>query len=167
MPSPAEPTGDTAAPEPEVRLTSDDAYIDLTRIPTYRSGKPYMTPLKVGQGVRFTAGVGQPHTLTVDTLSDNDATFTLRSTPQTHSLRVGETDAYDVTDDDRPDIAVSLVGVTDSTATFTFSKITTPVESPSPSNTAPAFPWSVVIASGIGAVIVVVLLIVVAMRHRR
>ncbi|HEX7483964.1 MAG TPA: YCF48-related protein [Candidatus Saccharimonadales bacterium] len=97
---------------------SDQPLIDLMSESTFRAGDEYKVEVASGQVLSFKAN-DAPHTFTVDNIRGNTVTFTIRSTPQTHTLRVGETGKYDVDGDKTDDISVTVNNVTNGVAQLT------------------------------------------------
>lgn len=112
-----ETTAETQSTQPVEHLT------DIARTLAYTSGRGVSATLAVGQGVHFEVA-NDSHTVTIDKVEAGRVTFTLRSTPQTVSLKVGETGKYDVNEDGKPDISVTLKGITDGEANLSFAAIT-------------------------------------------
>jgi hypothetical protein len=100
-------------------------WIDMDHTPAFVSGHGKSVQLKIGQGIRFNV-TGEAHTATVDHIELDRVTFTLRSTPQTHSLRTGETGRYDVSGDGEPDISVVVNSIDSDIATISFAAIKSP-----------------------------------------
>ncbi|MNT41125.1 hypothetical protein D3C72_1774780 [compost metagenome] len=68
--------------------------------------------------------VGQSsHTMTINGVDGNAVTFTLRSTPQTHTLRTGETGKYDVDGDKSEDISVTVDSVFGDVAQLSITRL--------------------------------------------
>jgi hypothetical protein len=150
-----------------------EKWTDVASQPDFLSTKGVTLPLQAGQGIRFSVA-NSPHTVTVDKIEGDHVTFTLRSTPQTHSLRIGETGRYDVNEDGQPDITATLVSVTDNTANITFANITSPAtssvtdEKSSPSAIPPSKkPATALIAGAIGLAIVILGIIGLIVKNRR
>jgi hypothetical protein len=98
---------------PTVNLQADEMY---------RTGKGKALRVREGQVATFTSA-DKSHSVTIDTINADSVTFTLRSTPQTFTLKVGQTGTYDVDNDGHPDISVSLASITGGTANMSFAAI--------------------------------------------
>jgi len=97
----------------------------MDHTPAFVSGHGESVQLRIGQGIRFNV-TGAAHTATVDRIELNRVTFTLRSTPQTYSLRTGETGRYDVSGDGEPDISVVVNSIDSDIATISFAAVKPP-----------------------------------------
>jgi hypothetical protein len=119
--TPSDPAPDeTGAPTEPVAPV-----FDLQASSSYRSGGGERLKLSQGQIVDFNV-VKAPHTVTIDSVTATGITFTLRSTPQTVTLKTGETGKYDVNDDNRPDIAITLLDISNGIANISFAAIQNP-----------------------------------------
>jgi hypothetical protein len=148
------------APSPVV-----EKWIDVAERSDYLQGEGVTLPLRAGQGIRFRVA-NAPHTVTVDRIEGDRVTFTLRSTPQVASLRIGETGRYDVNEDGVPDIAVSLKSITGGVADLTFAAIATPAASTQEKQSAhrDMLPWTV--AGGVVVLVVSAIFLSVIIRRR-
>jgi hypothetical protein len=147
-----------------------EKWIDVADKSDYLSGGGMTIPLQPGQGIRFRV-TNAPHTVTLDRIEGDRVTFTLRSTPQTHSLRIGETGHYDVNEDGQPDITATLVSITDNIANIAFANIPspttttsenalTPIAQPSEKISAP------LLVATVGLVIIVIGVIGLILKNR-
>jgi len=138
----------------------------------FYSGKGQALRLEKGEVVKFRAADGGPHTATIDRIEGDKVTFTLRSTPQTISLKIGQTGKYDVNNDGRSDISVTLNSIVDGVANLSFAAIpsaqqtaakSTPAVTATPSKLG-LMPISLIAT---GALVGVGLLVLIVRRLRR
>lgn len=124
--------------------------------------------LEVGQVVYFNVGE-EEHSATIKEIGDGFVVITLRSTPQDVTLRLGQTNQYDVTEDKTNDIQITLNSIANSKATLTFKALTKPTETkqvtaPKTGTTAP-MNWYWLIAAII-VIIALVLFIIIWNKQR-
>ena len=141
--------------------------IDLMKENTFRAGDEYMVDVVTGQVLSFQAN-DLPHTFTVDGVQGDTVTFTLRSTPQTHTLRVGETGNYDVDSDNVNDISVTVNRIVGGMAELSITKLavidtaveTKPIHAED-TKAKPATNYGLIawIAGGVAALLIVILII--------
>jgi hypothetical protein len=130
-PSVADAPSNRAPDEVDTPVTSVAPVFDLQTSPSYQSGKGDHLRLNQGQIVAFSVAKS-PHTVTIDSVTATSVTFTLRSTPQTVKLNIGESGKYDVNDDGHPDISATLIDITNGVANISFAAITTPIADATP-----------------------------------
>ena len=161
----------TTSDESVIEESTSPLTIDLMKESAFRAGDEYKAEVTSGQVFSFTAN-DAPHTFTVDSVQGGTVTFTIRSTPQTHTLRVGETGEYDVDGDKADDISVTVNSVTNGVAQLTMmnllatkvSVLSMPqdeVADASKSATKPSFNYSLIawIAGGVVALLIAILII--------
>jgi hypothetical protein len=153
---------DSETPTSPVDTVGDPVY-NLEVSPAFHSGKGDTLRMQPGQSAAFTVSRA-PHTVTIDRIERDRVTFTLRSTPQIASLRVGETGRYDVNEDGRPDIAVTVSSITGDIANVAFAAIVTPssnvtrvADGPQYGKTSMPVSLILIVGSVVGGIIVLVL----------
>jgi photosystem II stability/assembly factor-like uncharacterized protein len=116
----------TTIPQPSMTSGQTDTTADVNEQSTinlmdasaFRTGDDYKIEVIAGQVMMFEVE-NAAHTMTIDSVQGGSVTFTLRSTPQTHTLRIGETGKYDVDGDKTDDVSVTVNDIVNGTATLT------------------------------------------------
>lgn len=96
--------------------------IYLDGYPEFKTATGKQMNLKIGQVVFFTVN-NEEHTATITGLTDQTVTLVLASTPQTVTLMLAEAAQYDVTNDGKKDIEISINSITNEFATITFKSL--------------------------------------------
>ncbi len=100
----------------------------------------YTQALAKSDAIKFTTADGASHSVTLSGITADSATITVASTPQTATLRVGESKKFELTGDARYDLQVVLTAITNaSKATLTVQRIDAAVEI-APGTETPAIP---------------------------
>lgn len=140
-----------------VVTTVTDPRIVLNDFSEFLSGAGKNLQLKVGQVVYFMAD-GQEHSATVKEVGSGYVILTLASTPKDVRLNVGQTDYYDVTDDNNTDVRITLNSTKDGIADLTFAQV---YHAAAPTVTTPAKSavnwWWFVLVVAVGCAIILVL----------
>lgn len=135
----------------------------LNDFSAFSEGVGQTITLATGQLVHFAIG-GELHTATLKQIAGDYVVVTLASTPRDVTLNTGQTESYDVTGDGKNDVTITLTGIYDGVAQFTFAAYhanadvsgssATPTSSTPASNGNSAWPGGLVWILGIGGVLI-------------
>jgi hypothetical protein len=141
--------------------------IDLMKTTAFMTGSDYKLDVTPGQVMKFNV-LQDAHTMTIDAVDGENVTFTLRSTPQKHTLRVGETGNYDVNSDNVNDLSVTVNRILGGVAELSITKLAA-VDTTAETKTVqtedtkakPVINYSLIawIAGGVVALLIVILII--------
>ena len=104
--------------------TTPSKSIVLNNYSSYTTGTGKQENMSSGQVAYFNVG-NQTHTATIDKVGGDYVTLTLRSTPQTVTIRTGATDEYNVTGSGKSNISITLLGTINGKALLSFAAVTT------------------------------------------
>ena len=107
--------------------SSNSPNIFLNNYPNYVSGEGQNLALSNGQVITFEV-LNIIHSLSVNKISSDSITFTLRSSPKQESLNIGQTGSYDVAGQSQNNIKIKLDSITKNQASLTFSALKYPVK---------------------------------------
>ncbi|HEU4715645.1 MAG TPA: 6-bladed beta-propeller, partial [Candidatus Saccharimonadales bacterium] len=166
--STSEPSGDETAGEQPTKTEKQP--IVLNDYGEFTSGDGKQLQMSKGDVATFTAD-GEEHSVTVKQVGGDFAVLTLASTPRDVRLETGQTKSYDVTDDDKDDITVTLASTHGGVATLGFAVPSTPQDEGTAAHTSEksdsqkAVGNSWLLYAGIGAVLLAIIVTVILRRR--